>query len=106
MDPLLMRETEAKDLITYGMIPEFVGRLPIIVPFSALTEEDLVKILTDPVNALIPQYQHLFGMDKIQLSFSSEALVAIAKQAKQKETGSCLFVCLFVCLFICVYIRR
>ena len=94
-----MRETEAKDLITYGMIPEFVGRLPIIVPFSALTEEDLVKILTEPMNALIPQYQHLFDMDKIQLSFSREALVAIAKQAKQKETGR-VFVCLFVCMFV------
>lgn len=69
------------------MIPEFVGRLPIIVPFSPLSEDDLVKILTEPMNALIPQYQHLFDMDKIHLTFSTDALRAVARLAKQKETG-------------------
>ena len=70
------------------MIPEFVGRLPIVVPFSPLTEDDLVKILTEPVNALVPQFQHLFEMDKIQLNFTPDAFRAIAKLATQKETGS------------------
>ena len=60
-----MREVEARDLIDFGLIPEFVGRLPIIVPFHSLSAQMLVEILTQPRNALIPQYQMLFGMDKV-----------------------------------------
>ncbi len=59
-------QVEARDLIEFGMIPEFVGRFPVIVPFSSLTEIMLVRILTEPRNALIPQYQSLFSMDKVQ----------------------------------------
>jgi len=58
-------QVEATDLIEFGMIPEFVGRFPTLVPFHSLNEEMLVRILTEPRNALVPQYQMLFGMDKV-----------------------------------------
>ena len=61
----LLRGTEARDLIEFGMIPEFVGRFPVVTPFQSLTTDMLVRILTEPHNALIPQYQVLFNMDKV-----------------------------------------
>merc|ERR1719200_15457 len=79
---------EAQDLIEFGMIPEFVGRFPALVPFHSLTEDMLVRILTEPKNALIPQYQMLFGMDKVELTFSSGALKTIASNAIKKKTGA------------------
>ena len=60
-----LSEVEAGDLIEFGMIPEFVGRFPALVPFHSLNEDMLVRILTEPANALVPQYQMLFGMDKV-----------------------------------------
>lgn len=60
-----LSEVEAGDLIEFGMIPEFVGRFPALVPFHSLNEDMLVRILTEPKNALVPQYQMLFGMDKV-----------------------------------------
>ena len=63
----ILLQVEATDLIEFGMIPEFVGRFPTLVPFHALSENMLVKILTEPRNALVPQYQMLFGMDKVFL---------------------------------------
>lgn len=60
-----LRAVEARDLIDFGMIPEFVGRFPVIVPFHSLSQETLIRILTEPRNALVPQYQMLFGMDKV-----------------------------------------
>lgn len=84
----LLRGVEARDLIEFGMIPEFVGRFPVIVPFHSLTENMLVQILTEPRNALVPQYQTLFTMDKVELSFSADALRAIAKMAMEKKTGA------------------
>ncbi len=63
---LSVPQVEARDLIEFGMIPEFVGRFPVLVPFTSLTEHMLVRILTEPRNALIPQYQSLFSMDKVQ----------------------------------------
>ena len=83
-----LRAVEARDLIEFGMIPEFVGRFPVIVPFHSLSQDMLVRILTEPRNALVPQYQMLFGMDKVELSFSADALKAIAKQAQEKKTGA------------------
>jgi ATP-dependent Clp protease ATP-binding subunit ClpX len=62
----LLRQVEARDLIEFGLIPEFCGRLPVVVPFHSLTESMLVRILTEPHNALIPQYQTLLKMDKVQ----------------------------------------
>jgi len=79
---------EAQDLIEFGMIPEFVGRFPALVPFHSLTEDMLVRILTEPKNALIPQYQMLFGMDKVELKFTQEALAEISKLAISRKTGA------------------
>jgi len=81
-------EVEAQDLIEFGMIPEFVGRFPALVPFHSLTEDMLVRILTEPKNALVPQYQMLFGMDKVELKLTRGALQAISKLAIQKKTGA------------------
>jgi len=83
-----LSSVEAQDLIEFGMIPEFVGRFPALVPFHSLTEEMLVRILTEPKNALVPQYQMLFGMDKVELSFTKDALLEIAKMAISKKTGA------------------
>jgi len=79
---------EAGDLIDFGMIPEFVGRFPALVPFHSLNESMLVRILTEPKNALIPQYQMLFGMDKVDLTFNEDALRAISRKAISKKTGA------------------
>lgn len=84
----LLKVVEARDLIEFGMIPEFVGRFPVVVPFHSLTEDMLVEILTEPQNALIPQYQMLFGMDKVELTFHSDALKTIARQAMERKTGA------------------
>lgn len=83
-----LAEVEASDLIEFGMIPEFVGRFPALVPFHSLNESMLVRILTEPKNALIPQYQMLFGMDKVDLTFTDGALRVIARNAISKKTGA------------------
>ncbi|CAB1331846.1 unnamed protein product [Coregonus sp. 'balchen'] len=79
---------EARDLIDFGMIPEFVGRLPVVVPLHSLDEETLVRILTEPRNAVIPQYQALFSMDKCELNVTTDALRAIARLALERKTGA------------------
>jgi len=83
-----LSDVEAFDLIEFGMIPEFVGRFPALVPFHALDSDMLVQILTMPKNALVPQYQMLFGMDKVELTFTQGALKLIAKSAIKKKTGA------------------
>merc|ERR1711874_380529 len=83
-----LASVEAGDLIEFGMIPEFVGRFPALVAFHSLTETMLIRILTEPKNALIPQYQMLFGMDKVDLNFAPGDLHAIAKLAVSKKTGA------------------
>ncbi|XP_060825696.1 ATP-dependent Clp protease ATP-binding subunit clpX-like, mitochondrial isoform X3 [Bombus pascuorum] len=85
---LLLRQVEARDLIDFGMIPEFVGRFPVLVPFHTLDRDMLVRILTEPQNAMVPQYQMLFSMDKVELTFTTEALNAIASLAMEKKTGA------------------
>ncbi|CAF0749349.1 unnamed protein product [Brachionus calyciflorus] len=84
----LLEECEARDLIEFGMIPEFIGRLPIIVSFESLTEDMLVKILTEPRNALVPQYKALLAMDKVKLEFTDEALKTISRKALERKTGA------------------
>jgi len=76
------------DLIKYGLIPEFVGRLPVIVTLDALDEEALIRILTEPKNALIKQYQKFFELDNVNLEFKQEALQAIASEAIKRNTGA------------------
>jgi ATP-dependent Clp protease ATP-binding subunit ClpX len=84
----LFAEVEADDLIKYGLIPEFVGRLPVVATLEELDEAALVKILTEPKNALIKQYQHLFEMEGAELEFRTESLSAIARKAMERKTGA------------------
>lgn len=84
----LIRMVEARDLIEFGMIPEFVGRFPVVIPFHSLSEEMLMQILTEPKNALISQYQALFSMDRVNLEITKEALQAIAHLAMERKTGA------------------
>jgi ATP-dependent Clp protease ATP-binding subunit ClpX len=84
----LFAEVEAEDLIKYGLIPEFVGRLPVVATLEELDESALVKILTEPKNALIKQYQHLFEMEGAELEFRGESLSAIARKAMERKTGA------------------
>lgn len=84
----LFRELAPEDLLKYGLIPEFVGRLPIIATLDDLDESALISILTEPKNALIKQYQKLFEMEGVTLTFSPEALSAISKKAIERKTGA------------------
>ncbi|ACX51640.1 ATP-dependent Clp protease, ATP-binding subunit ClpX [Ammonifex degensii KC4] len=84
----ILRQILPQDLLKFGLIPEFVGRLPIIVTLDPLTEDDLVRILTEPRNALIRQYQKLFELDGVQLEFQPEAIRAIAQEALRRNTGA------------------
>ena len=84
----LLRQTETEDLVKFGLIPEFIGRVPISVPLKSLTEEDLVRIMTQPKNALVKQYQKLFEIDGVKLDFTEEAVKAVAHEASVKKTGA------------------
>ena len=77
-----------EDIRKFGMIPEFIGRLPILFSLDALTEDMLVRILTEPKNAIVKQYQKLLSYDEVDLEFEQDALYAIAKRAKEKEVGA------------------
>ena len=85
---LLMQNLEPEDLVRYGLIPEFVGRLPILALLEELDEEALISILTDPKNALVKQYQKLFALEGVTLEFRTEAVRAIAKKALTRKTGA------------------
>ena len=84
----LLREVEPEDLLKFGLIPEFVGRLPVVATLEDLDEEALVKILTEPKNALVKQYQRLFEMEDVRLDFAEDALSAIARRAIARKTGA------------------
>ena len=84
----LIKEVQPEDLLKYGMIPEFVGRLPVIAPLHELSEDALVQILTQPKNALIKQYQKLFEMDGVKLKFTRGALYKIASLAQAQKSGA------------------
>ncbi len=84
----LFREVEVEDLIKFGLIPELIGRLPVIASLEELDEAALVQILTEPKNALDKQYQYLFDMEGVKLSFEPDALTAIAKRAMTRKTGA------------------
>ncbi|MDR3494495.1 MAG: ATP-dependent Clp protease ATP-binding subunit ClpX, partial [Ancalomicrobiaceae bacterium] len=84
----LFRETEPEDLLKFGLIPEFIGRLPIIATLEDLDEEALVKILTEPKNALARQYQRLFEMEGVELVIHPDALKAVARKAIERKTGA------------------
>jgi ATP-dependent Clp protease ATP-binding subunit ClpX len=84
----VFRMTEPEDLIKYGLIPEFVGRLPVIATLEELDEKALIQILTEPKNALVKQFQKLFKMEGTDLEFREDALLAIAKAALKRKTGA------------------
>ena len=84
----LIQETEPEDLLKYGMIPEFIGRLPVIAPLHELSEDALVQILTQPKNALVKQYQKLFEMDGVKLKFNKTALTKVAQMAATQKSGA------------------
>ena len=84
----LFRQVEAADLVKFGLIPEFIGRLPVIATLEELDEEALMQILTEPKNALTRQYQYLFEMEDVDLVFEDSALRAIAKKALERNTGA------------------
>ncbi|MEI8078216.1 MAG: ATP-dependent Clp protease ATP-binding subunit ClpX [bacterium] len=87
-DPDMLRRVEPEDLIRYGMIPEFIGRLPVVAALHELGRDELVHILTQPKNALVKQYQELFAMEGVELEFTPDALDALAGRAKKKGTGA------------------
>ena len=84
----LFKELEPEDLLKFGLIPEFVGRLPVIATLEDLDEDALVTILTQPKNALVKQYQRLFELEDVQLTFTDDALLAIARRAIERKTGA------------------
>jgi ATP-dependent Clp protease ATP-binding subunit ClpX len=84
----VLRNCEPEDLLKFGLIPEFVGRLPVIATLEDLDEQALIKILTEPKNALSKQYARLFEMEGVKLSFNEEALSEIAKRAIERKTGA------------------
>ncbi len=84
----LFREAEPEDLIKFGLIPELVGRLPVVATLGELTESAMIQILTEPRNALVKQYQKLFGMDGVELEVRPSALAAIARKALKRKTGA------------------
>jgi len=84
----LFAEVEAEDLVKYGLIPEFVGRLPVVATLEELDESALIKVLTEPKNALTKQYQRLFEMEGTELEFSDDSLSAIAQKSMQRKTGA------------------
>ncbi|MBU4314088.1 MAG: ATP-dependent Clp protease ATP-binding subunit ClpX [Actinobacteria bacterium] len=84
----LLPQTMPEDLLKYGLIPELIGRLPVVSTLSSLTENDLIKILVEPKNSLVKQYSKMFKMDKVDLEFTEDALIEISKHALQRGTGA------------------
>jgi len=84
----LLQQLMPEDLLKFGLIPEFIGRLPIVVTLDALDELALRRILTEPRNALVRQFQKIMSMDGVDLQFTKEALVAIAAKAQSRKTGA------------------
>ena len=85
---LILKEVQPHDLLKFGIIPELVGRLPIIAPLDSLKREDLVRILTEPKNALVKQYEKLFSYDNVELTFADGALEAVADKAIERNIGA------------------
>lgn len=84
----LFKQVEPEDLVKFGLIPELIGRLPVVTPLQELDEEALIQILTEPKNAIIKQYQALFQMEGVELKFTKEALIAIAQKSISRKTGA------------------
>ena len=87
-DDQLKKDVQPEDLLGFGLIPEFIGRLPVVVPMEQLSEDELVRVLTEPKNAIIKQYAKLLSMDSVELNVQKDALYAIAKEALKRGTGA------------------
>jgi len=87
-DPQIFKYVEPEDLQKFGLIPELIGRLPVITGLHELTDEALLNILTKPKNAIVKQYKKLFKMEDVDLEFDDSALAAIVKKAKNRKTGA------------------
>ena len=87
-DAKILREVQPHDILKYGIIPELVGRLPVIAPLDGLNREELVRVLQEPKNALVKQYQKLFSYDNVNLVFEQGALEAIADKAIERKIGA------------------
>src|SRR4029077_11444733 len=85
---LVLKEVEPEDLIKYGLIPEFVGRLPVVATLDELDEPALIQILTEPKNAIIKQFKRMFELEGDELEFRNEALAAVARKALKRRTGA------------------
>jgi len=84
----LLKNVEPEDLLKFGLIPEFIGRVPVLATLEDLDVDVLVKILNEPKNALVKQYQRLFEMEDVQLTFSDDALLSISRKAIERKTGA------------------
>ena len=84
----VLQHMESDDLVKFGMIPEFIGRVPVVAVVEPLDEDMLVAILTEPQNSLVKQYQKLMRMDSVQLEFNHDAIRAIAREAYRRKTGA------------------
>ena len=84
----ILREVQPHDILKFGIIPELVGRIPVITALNALDEEALVRILREPKNSLLNQYKKLFDLDKVDLEFTEDALTAVAKKTLERKTGA------------------
>ena len=84
----MMREVQAEDLLHFGLIPEFIGRLPVVATLEELDEKTLITILTEPKNALVKQYQKLFAFEGVDLRFTEPALGAVARKALAQKSGA------------------
>ena len=83
-----LTDVAPEDLRNYGFIPEFIGRIPVVVGLSDLTLEQMVKVLVEPKNSIVSQYEKLFGLDNVELEFTEDALVAIAEYAQTRRMGA------------------
>jgi ATP-dependent Clp protease ATP-binding subunit ClpX len=84
----LLKQALPQDFVKFGLIPEFIGRVPINVALEELDKDDLIRILTEPKNSLVKQYTALFDMDDVKLTFDKEALVEIARKSLERKTGA------------------
>jgi len=87
-DTMLLSKVTVEDLREYGMIPEFLGRLPVVFSLQGLGKEQLIQVLKEPKNAILKQYEHLLSLDEVKLVFDEDALYAIAERAMEKDTGA------------------
>ena len=87
-ESVTLKHVQSEDLVRYGLIPELVGRLPVVVSLDSLDEDALVRILTEPKNALVRQYQHLFALDGVELTFTDDALKSVAHKAIERKIGA------------------